>query len=185
MDENAGGRNNRAGRWANWLPWLIFMIAVTARLLPGTRTIDDSFITYRYARNILAGNGFVYNPGEKVLGTTTPLYTALMAAGAALSGGAQAPFPVISLWVNALADSLTWLLLIRLGERLGSRRFDRGFEHAIDQPPGELVEVVWRSSPGARDRGRVLAVDVPGDGCWTSAVGGCLLSRRYRKACAP
>lgn len=41
---------------------------------------DDAYITYRYAKNIVNGKGFVYNPGEHVLGTTTPLYTLLLAA---------------------------------------------------------------------------------------------------------
>lgn len=35
---------------------------------------DDAFITYRYAHNFATGQGFVYNPGERILGTTTPLY---------------------------------------------------------------------------------------------------------------
>ena len=37
-----------------------------------THTADDFFITYRYAQNLLAGNGFVFNPGERVFGTTAP-----------------------------------------------------------------------------------------------------------------
>ena len=56
------------------------VLALVARFLPGERTIDDAFITFRYSRNLLAGNGFVYNPGQRVQGTTTPLYTLLMAA---------------------------------------------------------------------------------------------------------
>ena len=40
--------------------------------------IDDAYITFRYARNFAAGYGFVYNPGEWVLGTTTPLYGLLL-----------------------------------------------------------------------------------------------------------
>ncbi len=59
------------------LPILIVIIALTARFLPGTRTIDDAYITYRYSQNILEGHGLVYNPGERVLGTTTPLYAGL------------------------------------------------------------------------------------------------------------
>jgi len=47
---------------------------------------DDAFITYRYARNLVTGYGFVYNPGESVLGTTTPLYTLLLALLALVSG---------------------------------------------------------------------------------------------------
>ncbi len=42
-------------------------------------SFDDAYITYRYARNIAEGRGFVYNSGESVLGTTTPLYTLLLA----------------------------------------------------------------------------------------------------------
>ena len=40
---------------------------------------DDPFITYRYAENLAQGKGFVYNPGERVLSTTTPLFTLLLA----------------------------------------------------------------------------------------------------------
>lgn len=42
-------------------------------------SFDDAYITYRYARNIALGRGFVYNVGEPVLGTTTPMYTLLLA----------------------------------------------------------------------------------------------------------
>jgi len=40
---------------------------------------DDPYITFRYARNIANGTGFVYNPGEHVLSTTTPLYALILA----------------------------------------------------------------------------------------------------------
>ncbi len=36
--------------------------------------LDDSFITYRYARNLAHGIGLVYNRGDVVLSTTAPLY---------------------------------------------------------------------------------------------------------------
>lgn len=39
---------------------------------------DDALITFRYAENLAAGKGFVYNAGEHVLGTTTPLNTILI-----------------------------------------------------------------------------------------------------------
>jgi hypothetical protein len=106
----------------SWLPALLIIVALAARLIPGPRTIDDAFITFRYARNLLAGNGFVYNHGERVLGTTTPLYTLLMAGLAAFTGGTQAPFPTLALLVNALADAGTCLLLWQLGKRLNAER---------------------------------------------------------------
>jgi hypothetical protein len=41
---------------------------------------DDALITIRYSENLAAGNGLVYNVGERVLGTTTPLWALLLAA---------------------------------------------------------------------------------------------------------
>jgi hypothetical protein len=101
-------------------PILIAWVALAARLVPTPRTIDDAFITFRYARNIVTGSGFVYNPGERVLGTTTPLYTLLM-AGVARSTGTS-DYPHLAWLINALADTLTCLLLIRLGARVTERR---------------------------------------------------------------
>lgn len=104
---------------------LLVLLAFVARLLPGPRTIDDAYITFRYARNILAGNGFVYNTGERVLGTTTPLYTLLMAAEAGLLGmrdanGQAAGFPELALITNAIAGGASVWILYRLGKRLGN-----------------------------------------------------------------
>jgi hypothetical protein len=98
----------------------IIALALFARFIPGPRTIDDSYITFRYARNILAGQGFVYNPGERLLGTTTPLYTLLLSFAGRFLGNEQADFPFISLIVNGLADAITCCLLIKLGQKLGS-----------------------------------------------------------------
>jgi hypothetical protein len=122
-------------RFRSFLPVLIVVLAIAARLIPGPRTIDDSFITFRYARNVLAGQGFVYNPGEAVLGTTTPLYTLLMVGLGALSGGTQAPFPWLALGVNALADGVTCWLLWLLGRRLGFPR------------AGAVAALAWAIAP--------------------------------------
>jgi hypothetical protein len=94
---------------------LIAAAALIARLLPGARTIDDAFITFRYSRNIVEGLGFVYNPGVQTLGTTTPLFTLLMAAISALTGGQD--FPQYALVVSALADAATAVLLFLLARR--------------------------------------------------------------------
>ncbi|MCK5795305.1 MAG: hypothetical protein KAH12_11400 [Anaerolineales bacterium] len=62
-----------------WVGLLISFLCVV--LIQGSLALqpfDDAFITYRYARNISQGLGFVYNPGERVLGTTTPLFTLLL-----------------------------------------------------------------------------------------------------------
>jgi len=46
----------------------------------GIIDIDDAYITFRYAENVASGLGFVYNPGERVPGTTTPLFCLMLAA---------------------------------------------------------------------------------------------------------
>ena len=99
---------------------LIAFIAILARAVPTPRTIDDAFITFRYARNLLNGNGFVFNPGQLVLGTTTPLYTVLLALLAALTHTTN--YPWLALVVNTLADAATCLLLVGLGQALTGRR---------------------------------------------------------------
>lgn len=43
--------------------------------------VDDSFITFRYVKNFVAGNGLVYNPGERVEGYTNFLWTILLSSG--------------------------------------------------------------------------------------------------------
>src|SRR4051812_46213192 len=95
----------------------IILLALIARALPGPRTIDDAFITFRYSRNIVEGQGFVYNPGSQVLGTTTPLFTVLMAAISAILGGRQ-DFQWYAIAVSALADAGTAVLLYLLARRL-------------------------------------------------------------------
>jgi hypothetical protein len=39
---------------------------------------DDSYIFYSYAQNLVKGNGYVFNPGERINATTSPLYTILL-----------------------------------------------------------------------------------------------------------
>lgn len=44
-------------------------------------TIDDSYISYRYARNFARGLGLVYNAGERIEGYTNFLWTVILAGG--------------------------------------------------------------------------------------------------------
>jgi len=114
---------------------LLVALALLARVIPGPRTIDDAYITFRYARNLLSGYGFVYNPGERVLGTTTPLYTLLLAGMGMLAGGRDADFPGLALAINAVADGITCLMLWNLGKKAGS------------SAAGLAVGIVWAIAP--------------------------------------
>lgn len=77
----------------------------------GGHGYDDPYITYRYAGNLARGIGFVYNPGERVLSTTAPLY-ALALAGA---GALGADIPRFSNALGAASLALGGLLLWQLG----------------------------------------------------------------------
>jgi hypothetical protein len=118
-----------------FVPICLITLALGVRFIPGARTIDDAFITFRYAQNLLAGSGLVFNPGEQVLGTTTPLYALIITVLALPFGGANAPFPSLALVVNALADAATCLLLWQIGKRLGSER------------SGLIAALVWAVAP--------------------------------------
>ncbi len=111
-------------RWRRWAQPLILipLLALALRLIPGPRVIDDAYITFRYARNILAGLGPFYNPGERVLGSTTPLFVMMLTTLGLVTGGAGASFPHLALVTSAVADALTCGILIALGREFGKSR---------------------------------------------------------------
>lgn len=71
---------------------------------------DDSYIFYTYAENLANGNGYVFNEGERVNATTSPLYTVAVAATYFLTRwlpGISIPLVghligAISIWVLAM-----------------------------------------------------------------------------------
>lgn len=64
-------------RWAPVIAACGLLLAQVALYLPDT--VDDSFITFRYARNWAQGLGPVYEAGVRVEGFTSFLWTALLA----------------------------------------------------------------------------------------------------------
>jgi hypothetical protein len=55
---------------------------------------DDAWIHFRYARNIARGNGFVFNAGERVLGSGGLLWEVVLAPLAFVSGERAFPYAV-------------------------------------------------------------------------------------------
>ena len=94
---------------------LIAVAAVAIRLTSGPHPVDDAFITFRYAANLSTGRGLVYNSGDNVLGTSTPLYTVLLALVALISGNRS--FPDLAVWINAIADGFSVYLVFLLCRR--------------------------------------------------------------------
>lgn len=69
---------------------------------------DDAYITYRYAQNLADGAGFVYNPGERVMGTTTPLLTLILAVLAK----AGVPIPDASAGIGVVSAALVLTIVV-------------------------------------------------------------------------
>lgn len=100
-------------RAPRWLGPALLTVAILALLGGGIlwwpRTVDDSFIIYRYADNFVAGEGPVFNPGERVEGYTSPSWV-LLAAGA-IAGGVD---PVTTSKTAGLGASVLLILLLFL-----------------------------------------------------------------------
>lgn len=79
--------------------------------------LDDAMITFRVAENLAYGRGFVYNPGERVQVTTTPLYTLILVPGVWLFGSA----PQAALILNLSLAGLIPILAYDVGRRLSGR----------------------------------------------------------------
>ena len=95
----------------------VVSLVLLVQVLPGPRPVDDAYITFRYARNLAQGLGFVYNPGDHVLGTTTPLYTIVLSALYTLLPRADIAW--LAVVINAICDVFSVLLLRRFVLALG------------------------------------------------------------------
>lgn len=81
--------------------------------------MDDAFITYRYAENLLSGHGLVFHPGERVLGTTTPLYALLCASAGALRLPLEVTMPLLNIGIELMLLRQLWrYALATLPQRL-------------------------------------------------------------------
>jgi hypothetical protein len=94
------------------LPLLPIALVLLVQAPREAAIFDDAFITFRYARNIALGRGFTYNPGPPVLGTTTPLFTAILAFIAAL--GDSASIPCVAFVISVAADCVSAWFIFRL-----------------------------------------------------------------------
>jgi hypothetical protein len=94
-------------------------LASGIRISLGPNPIDDAFITFRIVENISDGFGFVYNLGERLLGTSTPLFTLFLAL---LRRFGLSDLGSAAHLVNSLADGISTIILGLMALRLtGSR----------------------------------------------------------------
>lgn len=103
--------------WPGDALWLLLVGVVPPALILSLArpfTIDDAFISFRYAHNLVRGEGLVFNPGEYVEGYTNLLWT-LLAAIPLAAGVPVAPFAAVlgvALGVGAVLE--VWRTMRRL-----------------------------------------------------------------------
>ncbi len=121
---------------------VVTLAALTAGILAFHYIPDDTFITLRYARNVLRGEGFVFNPGERVEGYTNFLWLLIVVFAGKLGFSLVAAARTLS-----LLFSIGTLVLIAFAAR---RNGDPDGAH-----PG------WREAVGIFLAPAMLAVSPP------------------------
>ncbi|MCL5030364.1 MAG: hypothetical protein M1480_15240 [Bacteroidetes bacterium] len=77
---------------------------------------DDAYIFYTYAKNISSGNGYVFNLGDKLNATTSPLYTLLLALASFIFKSAGLSIPLIGHLIGGISLWFISYFLFKLFE---------------------------------------------------------------------
>jgi arabinofuranosyltransferase len=97
----------------------VVLIFYATAVLHFDYTPDDTFIYLRFAKNIIHGGGFAFNPGEPTYGVTSPLWTLLIAAGAWMNLSPVLVAKVLDLLFASFALVIFYLLAFEvIRERL-------------------------------------------------------------------
>lgn len=99
------------------LPLLLLGLSRTIAWFLLPLASEDAYITFRYAQNLAAGHGLVYNLGERVMGFTSPLWTLWNGVGMLIL---KDPVPWSRL-TSLGADVVTLMCVGRLLERHAGR----------------------------------------------------------------
>lgn len=103
--------------------------------------LDDSYIHLQFAREMAAGNGLSFNPGEKVTGSSSPLWTALLAPGFLIPG-------LAFLWPKLLGFAFLWASIAgtrRLLAALGAEPF---YQHGGALLVATMPWLLWSALSG-------------------------------------
>ncbi len=107
----------KTNRWDVVLILLLGLVGFWTGLWARVIILDDAMITFRVAENLAYGRGFVYNLGERVQVTTTPLYALVLVPGVWLLGSAPRAALVLNIGLSAFIPVLAY----DLGRRLAGR----------------------------------------------------------------
>ncbi|WP_164701770.1 hypothetical protein [Modestobacter sp. KNN46-3] len=113
---------------------LLGLVVLALALLSWRRrwTSDDAFINFRVVENLLAGNGPVYNAGERVEVATSTLWLAVITVAEALVPGNAVA------WISVVLGIVATLTGVVLAS-LGSQRLYGGVPRWLAVPCGAVV----------------------------------------------
>lgn len=104
-----------------WTPWRVFFLALILVLVAGRFyeagrvPVDDAFITFRFAKNLMDGHGLGFNVGERVEGYTSFGQLLLVAPAAAIGKIAVQLWAVLlGLLAWAGVAALVWRQVVRV-----------------------------------------------------------------------
>jgi hypothetical protein len=101
---------------------LFAFISLISASLYGFVAVDDAFITFRYARNVIEGNGFVYNVGEYVEGYTSFTWLLVCVLAYSIASCISVPQSVV-VTIISIALAVTNLILVyELAKRIYNGR---------------------------------------------------------------
>ncbi|TNE85041.1 MAG: hypothetical protein EP330_26930 [Deltaproteobacteria bacterium] len=99
---------------ATWIVFLVALVAGLGQAFAQRSLVDNAFIHFRVARNVLHGHGPVFNPGEYVEGVSALGWTLLLALG----GVTGLEIPTVSVVLTVLAFVGLGALALRIGQGL-------------------------------------------------------------------
>ncbi len=126
----AGGRSSFVARRPRWS----LVLAAVATLALGVATdglVDDAYIQFRYATNLAAGRGMVFNPGERIEGASGGVWVGVLALGPLVGADAGVVGRLLSL---AFTVAATLAAGAAIGRFAGPRA-------------GALAALLWASIP--------------------------------------
>ena len=116
------GRRNAAESLRHFTVMLIVLLSVYGfwvwRFWPFT--IDDAYISARYARNLVRGYGLVYNPGERVMGYTNLSLTLIEALAEQFGLDGVLAAKILGIVAGAGVLGLSFLLARQVGGSIGA-----------------------------------------------------------------
>lgn len=135
-------------RYGIWIVLALGAILTVSYYVRFPICYDDAYITFRYAKRIAEGFGFTYNDSIRTLGTTTPLFTLVLAGVSKLIGVQY--IPEIARFIGSVCFILSALLIYRIALELINHRLLAiavAFVYAAYPPSvessGSGMEIPW------------------------------------------